>query len=124
MNFGAGRRIFAYGQPVDMRKGFTGLEALILQHLDEDPLSGDAFVFINRTGTHLKCFLWDRTGYVIIAKRLERGRFRLRGSNNKVEIDEKRLKLLLDGIPIGGFSSLGDEAGDHGSPRSSLEAHH
>lgn len=105
MNFLTGRRIFAYGQPVDMRKGFTGLEALILQHLDEDPLGGDAFVFINRTGTHLKCFLWDRTGYVIIAKRLENGRFRLRGSGDKQEIDEKRLKLLLDGVKIGGIST-------------------
>ncbi len=71
-------RIFVYGQPVDMRKGFTGLEVLIRHKLHEDPLSGDLFVFINRRGTLLKCFLWDRTGYVIIAKRLERGKFRLR----------------------------------------------
>ncbi len=104
MNFGGGRRIFAYGQPVDMRKGFTGLESLILQHLGEDPLGGDIFVFINRRATHLKCFLWDRTGYVIIAKRLESGKFRVRGSGDKREIDEKRLKLLLDGVTIGGFS--------------------
>lgn len=100
---GRARRIFAYGQPVDMRKGFTGLECLILGHLGEDPLSGDAFVFINRTGRHLKCFLWDRTGYVIIAKRLERGRFRLRSTDSKLELDDKRLKLLFDGFSVGGI---------------------
>jgi transposase len=100
---GRPRRIFAYGQPVDMRKGFTGLESLILEHLGEDPLGGDVFVFINRRGRHLKCFLWDRTGYVIIAKRLEHGRFRLRGSREKLELDDKRLKLLFDGINVGGI---------------------
>ena len=86
-----------------MRKGFTGLEILIRQHLGEDPLSGDAFVFINRRGRTLKVFLWDRTGYVIIAKRLEAGRFRLRGEREKVELDDRRLKLLFDGISIGGI---------------------
>lgn len=100
-----GRRILAYGQPVDMRKGFTGLYGLVLQQLREDPQSGDAFVFINRTGSHLKCFLWDRTGFVILTKRLENGRFRLRNPAEKLEIDEKRLKLLMDGVKIGGNSA-------------------
>lgn len=105
MNFLAqrARRIFAYGQPADMRKGFIGLESLILQALGEDPVSGDVFVFINRTGTHLKCFLWDRTGYVIISKKLEHGKFLLRGGGDKLELDEKRLGLLLDGVKTGGL---------------------
>mgnify|MGYP001215145985 FL=1 len=96
-------RIFVYGQPVDMRKGFTGLEVLIRHKLHEDPLSGDLFVFINRRGTLLKCFLWDRTGYVIIAKRLERGKFRLRNKGDKLQLDEQRLALLFDGIATGGM---------------------
>ena len=96
------RRIFAYGKPADMRKGFIGLESLILQALGEDPVSGDVFVFINRTGTQLKCFLWDRTGYVIISKRLERGKFVIRGVGEKLELDEKRLGLLFDGVKTGG----------------------
>lgn len=99
-----GRRILAYGQPVDMRKGFVGLESLVIQQLQEKPLSGDAFIFINRTGKTLKCFLWDRTGFVIFTKRLENGKFRLRGSANKLEIEEKSLRLLLDGVNIGGIS--------------------
>lgn len=97
------RRIFAYTGPVDMRKGFVGLESLIAQSLGEDPLSGDTFVFISRTGKQMKCFLWDRTGYVIIAKRLERGQFKLRGQADKLELDSRRLALLFDGIAIGGI---------------------
>lgn len=96
-------RIFVYGQPVDMRKGFSGLEALIRQGLGEDPLSGDLFVFLNRSKNMVKCFLWDRTGYVILFKRLERGRFLLHNPNVNLELDERRLGLLLDGIAVGGF---------------------
>ena len=87
-----------------MRKGFGGLESVIRRELGQDPLSGDIFVFISRTGHLMKCFLWDRTGYVIISKRLERGRFQLRGSVDRVELDEKRWKLLFDGICVGGIS--------------------
>lgn len=86
-----------------MRKGFTGLESLIVGYLGENPLSGDMFVFISRRGRLIKCFLWDRTGYVIISKKLEQGRFCLRGSGPKVELDETRLKLLLDGVRVAGI---------------------
>jgi transposase len=96
-------RIFAYNRPVDMRNSFNGLAAVILQTLKEDPMSGDLFVFINRRGHLLKCFLWDRTGYVVVAKRLESGKARLRGRAEKLEIDSRRLKLLFDGVMVGGF---------------------
>ena len=98
------KRVFVYGQPTDMRKGFTGLQALVLQHLGKDPLSGDLFVFINRDRNLMKCLLWDRTGFVIVFKRLERGRFRLRNPAGRVELDEHRLELLFDGIEVGGIS--------------------
>ena len=71
-------RILVYGRPVDMRNGFDGLEAVVRAGLGEDPLSGDLFVFINAKGNLVKALLWDRTGFIIISKRLERGRFRLR----------------------------------------------
>ena len=99
------RRIFVYGQAVDMRKGFGGLEAIIRNQLGEDPLSGDLFVFLNRRGHLLKAFLWDRTGYVIITKRLERGKFRLRNSGEKLYLDEQRLALLFDGVKTGALKA-------------------
>ena len=73
----ARRRILAYNEPVDMRKSFNGLVALVQSVLLEDPLSGSLFVFFNRRGNYMKLVTWDRTGYCLFAKKLERGRFRL-----------------------------------------------
>ena len=106
--------MFAYSQPVDMRKGFNGLEAIITQAMAEDPLSGDTFVFLNRRGRLLKCFLWDRTGYVIISKRLELGRLKFGREGGKIELDARRLKLLFDGIPVGGFTRSARNESRHG----------
>lgn len=104
MNFleGGQRRIFAYGRPVDMRKSFRGLESLVLEHFGANPLGGDAFVFISGSGKLLKCLFWDRTGFAIVAKKLERGKFELRASGVKLELDQQRLNLLLDGIRVAG----------------------
>ena len=95
------RRILAYGQPVDMRKSFDGLLSLVTGALKEDPLSGSLFVFVNRRGNYLKLIYWDRTGYCLFAKRLERGRFRFPQAGEKQELTEKVLKLILDGIDLG-----------------------
>ena len=95
------RRIFAYGRPVDMRKSFQGLCALTQHTLKEDPLSGDIFLFFNRRGNYLKVLLWDRSGYCVVAKRLERGRFLLPRSGEKIELDMQSFSLLFDGIGLG-----------------------
>ncbi len=95
-------RILVYGRPVDMRNGFNGLEALVRRGLGEDPLSGDLFVFINTRGNLVKALLWDRTGFIIIYKRLEKGRFKLRNKAHKLVLTPQALDLLLDGIPAGG----------------------
>ncbi len=67
-------RVFVHGRPVDMRKSFTGLIALTKHALKQDPLSGHLFVFVNRRGDYLKALYWDRSGFCLWAKRLERGR--------------------------------------------------
>ena len=104
MNFlNRNQRILAYSQPIDMRKSFNGLIGIIRNCLRANPLSGDIYLFVNRRGTYLKAFLWDRTGYVIIAKRLERGRFLLpsTGEDNQVAVvSEDILLLLFDGVSI------------------------
>ena len=94
-------RILAYREPVDMRKSFDGLFGLVTSVLDEDPLSPTLFVFFNRRRTLLKALYWDRTGFCLLAKRLEHGRFALQGTDRIQEIDERRLQLLLDGIALG-----------------------
>jgi transposase len=95
------RRILAYREPVDMRKQFNGLVALVQSVLEEDPLSGDVYVFFNRRGNYLKLVTWDRTGYCLFAKRLEQGRFHLPTGEAKQEISERAFRLILDGIVLG-----------------------
>jgi transposase len=95
------KRILAYRNPVDMRKQFTGLVALVQSALGKDPLSGDLFVFFNRRRTILKAVYWDRTGYCLFSKRLEQGRFVLPGTETTHELDDRTLQLILDGIHLG-----------------------
>jgi len=96
------RKIFAYTEPTDMRKSFGGLLALVQQVFrDEDPHSGSLFVFVNRRGNYLKILAWDRTGFTLFAKKLERGRFVIPGDNATQELSEKALRFILDGIALG-----------------------
>ncbi len=99
---GGPRRIFAYTRPTDMRKSFQGLLVLVQQAFPEDPYSGSLFLFVNRRGNYVKILLWDRTGFVLYAKRLERGRFLFPSSAASQELSEQALRFLLDGIPLGG----------------------
>lgn len=92
-------RVHVYGRPVDMRKSFDGLYALTSRELDQDPLSGRLFVFINRRATQMKVLYWDRSGFCIWAKRLEAGRFLSDWAKVATrEMDWTGLKLLLEGI--------------------------
>lgn len=94
-------RILAYRDAVDMRKSFDGLLALVRNVFDEDALSGTLFVFFNRRGNYLKGVYWDRTGFCLFAKRLERGRFVMPGAGLTRELDAKSFRLILDGIVLG-----------------------
>jgi len=92
-------RVWLYARPTDMRKSFTGLEALARNALGEEPASGDLFVFINRRRTYMKVLYFDRGGYCLWSKRLERGQFHYpRHQGEKVALDVTGLKLLLEGI--------------------------
>ena len=98
----APRRIYAYTKPTDMRKSFQGLLALVQQvFAEQDPYSGSLFVFVNRRGNYIKALVWDRTGFALYAKRLERGRFVFPSESASQELSERALRFLLDGIPLG-----------------------
>lgn len=70
-----GVRIWLAARPVDMRKGFDGLAAVVQQQLGQDPFSGQIFAFRGKRGDLLKLLVWDGQGFLLVAKRLERGRF-------------------------------------------------
>lgn len=100
------RRIFLARAVVDMRKSFDSLIDLVQHHLSHDPHSGDAFVFVGRDRRRLKVLLWDRDGFWVLAKRLERGAFALPlpaqaiSSRDALELDHAAWALLLDGITM------------------------
>lgn len=97
--------VYAYGAPVDMRKGFDGLSALVTQGLGRDPLAGDFYVFVNRTRRRAKVLLWDGTGLCIYAKRLERGRFACLwrdAPTAPLRLTVSELQLFLEGSTLVG----------------------
>jgi transposase len=101
------RRIFAYSEPTDMRKSFHGLLVLVQRVFKkQDPYSGDLFVFVNRRGNYIKILAWDRTGFTLYAKKLERGRFLFPRKDITQEVSEKSLRFILDGIALGGRRSV------------------
>ena len=99
-------RIFVARRPIDMRRSFDGLSAAVIDVIDEDPQSGHVFVFFNKARTHVKCLVWDRSGYWIFYKRLEHGRFRVfdqaSGERGAFELRAHELALLLEGIDLRG----------------------
>jgi len=68
-------RVYVCKEPTDMRASYDGLFSKAKTILDKDPFSGHLFLFVNRHRTSCKCLYYDGTGFVIISKRLEKGRF-------------------------------------------------
>lgn len=95
-------RVFVASVPVDLRRSFDSLASCTQELLQQDPLSGHLFVFRNRQGDRVKILYWDRTGYCLWYKRLEKGTFRLPSSPGGVEISTAELVLLLEGIDLSG----------------------
>jgi len=95
----AGTRIWLVAGTTDMRRGFTGLSAIVQHALCENPLSGHLFVFRGRRGDRVKLLWWDGTGLCLLAKRLERGRFVWpQAQSGSVSLSVAQLSMLLEGI--------------------------
>jgi transposase len=88
-------RIFVARGAVDLRKSFDALSAVVREVLEQDPLSGHLFVFLNRRRDRIKVLYWDRVGYCLFYKRLEEGSFRQPESE---QIDARELMLVLEGM--------------------------
>lgn len=97
MLIGAGVPVFVAAEVVDMRKSIDGLAALVEASLPVSPLSGSLFVFFNRGRDKVKLLWWDRHGFWLAYKRLERGRFRLPAAHQLTLTD---LALVLEGIDL------------------------
>lgn len=96
------RIYFATGL-VDMRNGIDGLRTIVEQVLQRDPNQGHLFVFVGKSRDKVKILFWDKNGYVVYFKRLERGRFQLPvvdAKKVKVQMEATQLAMLLDGIDL------------------------
>lgn len=94
-------RVFVAVAPADLRKGYDGLAQLARERIHEDPLSGHLFVFANRKRDRIKILYWDRDGYAIWMKRLEKGTFRLPDpAADHVEWTAAELAAVLGGIDL------------------------
>ena len=99
-------RVYVSTRPTNMHKSFDGLSALARGVIGQDPMGGHLFVFFGRRADQVKVLYWDRTGYCVWSKRLERGRFRMPyatpGPDGCVEIESAELGLILEGIDLAG----------------------
>jgi transposase len=96
-------QVYLCAKPIDLRKGFDGLCALVEAVFQRNVLDGHLFLFINRRRDRVKALWWDRDGLVIWYKRLERGCFELpRSAENSAHmtLDTTALAMLLGGVPL------------------------
>ena len=92
-------RIFIKVGATDMRKQINGLSIIVEEELKVDIFKGNMFLFCNRSRRILKIIYWDRNGFCLWQKRLEKDKFPWPKDRRGVrEIDIGRLKMLLDGI--------------------------
>ncbi|HUO60510.1 MAG TPA: IS66 family insertion sequence element accessory protein TnpB [Candidatus Acidoferrales bacterium] len=99
ISFPAHTHIWIAAGVTDLRRGFTGLSALVQTTLELDPLSGHVFVFRGRRGDLIKVLWWDGDGLCLFAKRLERGRFVWpKADSGTVSLTRAQLSMLCEGI--------------------------
>ena len=104
LTFPAGVKLYLATAPTDLRKSFNGLSILVAHEFGLEVTTGHLFVFLNRRANQVRILFWDRDGFCIVAKKLEKGTFRrgMRGNDGDthVEIDVADLMLLLEGIEV------------------------
>jgi transposase len=92
-------RYFLYGKPTDMRFGINSLTGLVTNELGFDPMNGDVFIFIGKRGNQVRMVQWDRDGFAMYVKKLERGTFE-RPRIDGTAIPGRELALLLQGVRL------------------------
>lgn len=92
-------RYYMYKEPTDMRCGINSLSGLVRNRLGFDPMNGDVFVFIGKRSDQVRILQWDRDGFAMYIKKLERGTFE-RPALSGNTITSSQLSLLLQGVRL------------------------
>ena len=99
--------VYLYRSPVDFRKSINGLALVVEQELGLDPFNASLYLFSNRARDKIKILHWDKTGFALWYKRLEKARFKWPTRCAEVfNIDEQQLHWLLDGYDIEGHQAI------------------
>lgn len=92
-------RVFVADRPVDFRKAINGLALMVAEQFDMSATSGSVYVFYNRQMDRVKCLFWEKNGFVLYQKRLERARFKFGKPREGVfDITHQQLDWLLAGL--------------------------
>jgi transposase len=103
LNVASSTQIFLYAHATDMRKGFTGLSAIVREEFKADPTDGSLFIFINRRRDRMKLLHFASGGFWLYYRLLEAGTFETIKANdgaNRLEIDATQLSMLLAGVSL------------------------
>jgi transposase len=94
-------RIYLYREPVDFRKSFRGLAAIVELELDHNPFEGGLYAFTNRQRNKIKCLFWERNGFVLYYKSLAEEKFRWpKQGDDVIALTGQQINWLLDGYDI------------------------
>ena len=92
--------VYLYTGVTDMRKAVDGLSALVELQMEHSPFEAAMFVFCNRRKDRIKILVWERNGFVVWFKRLEKECFKWPDENEAKSLTTEELNLLLDGYDI------------------------
>lgn len=93
--------IYLYNQPIDMRKSINGLSYIVNDLSKQNPQDGSLTLFYNRSRDKVKLLFWDKNGFVMVYKRLEKGKFKIIKYDEKAQVatlDTRQLSWLLAGL--------------------------
>ena len=93
-------QVYLYAEPVDMRKSIDGLSILVEQEMALSPMDEVLFVFCNRGRDKIKLLCWEKNGFIVWYKRLEKQRFRWPKSGDTLSLTGQELNWLLDVFDI------------------------
>ena len=104
--------VFLYRDFVDFRKSINGLAAIVEQQMCISPLTGSVYVFCNKGRDKLKVLYWDKTGFALWYKRLEKDKFKWPTKLNaqSLNLSEQQLHWLLNGFDVLGHQAVSYES--------------
>ena len=93
--------VYLYRQPVDFRKSYRGLSAIVECELGHNPFTGSLYAFTNKQRNKIKCLFWEDNGFVLFYKALAEEKFKWpKGHEDTLVLTGQQLNWLLDGLDI------------------------